>query len=398
MRRAEARQGDTGEASSTLPENGVPPTTAAIRLLLCGDVMTGRGIDQVLPHPSAPVIYEPWVKSATDYVRLAEAKNGPIGRRLGFDYVWGGAPEAFAPDVRIANLETAVTTAGVPWPKGINYRMNPANLPCLAASGFDCWVLANNHVMDWRREGLIETIAALHGANIRIAGAGNDGAAATAPAAIDLAAGGRVLVFALAFPSSGVPADWAADEGLPGVNLVAEPSAAAAEWLAAAVRSRRRNGDLAVCSIHWGGNWGYEVPEADRAFAHRLIDVAGIDVVHGHSSHHPKAIEVYRGKPILYGCGDFLNDYEGIESRQPWRSDIVAAYVVEIDRERGVLSALEMIPFRIVRFRLTHPEAGDIAALARNLDRECRAFGGAVAVSGDSLHLSWRGDNGDGDD
>jgi Putative enzyme of poly-gamma-glutamate biosynthesis (capsule formation) len=74
----------------------------------------------------------------------------------------------------------------------------------------------------------------------------------------------------------------------------------------------KQQGDIVVASIHWGGNWDYKVPREQREFAHKLIDEAGVDVIHGHSSHHIKGIEVYRGKLIMYGCSDLLNDYEGI--------------------------------------------------------------------------------------
>ncbi len=76
-----------------------------------------------------------------------------------------------------------------------------------------------------------------------------------------------------------------------------------------------------VVSIHWGGNWGYGIPGEQRQFAHRLIDQAGVDVVHGHYSHHAKGIEVYHDKLILYGCGDFLNDYEGISGQERFRGE-----------------------------------------------------------------------------
>src|SRR5438093_915713 len=90
-----------------------------IGLFLCGDVMTGRGIDQVLPHPSNPVLYEHWVHDARDYVRLAEAANGPIPKPVALDYIWGdalgelqraqAAPSAAAGgDLRIINLETSI--------------------------------------------------------------------------------------------------------------------------------------------------------------------------------------------------------------------------------------------------------------------------------------------------
>jgi poly-gamma-glutamate synthesis protein (capsule biosynthesis protein) len=84
-----------------------------------------------------------------------------------------------------------------------------------------------------------------------------------------------------------------------------------AERVAAVVRT----GDIVVVSIHWGPNWGYHVPSSHRRFARALIDRAGVHVIHGHSSHHPLGIEVYRNRPILYGCGDLINDYEGIRCR-----------------------------------------------------------------------------------
>src|SRR6516164_7910981 len=124
----------------------------SIRLFLCGDVMTGRGIDQILPHPNAPALHEPSMLSARDYVRLAEAKNGPIARPVEFAYIWGDALaelERRHPDVRIINLETAITTSGAWIPKGINYRMHPDNTPCLTAAGINCCVLANNHTLDY---------------------------------------------------------------------------------------------------------------------------------------------------------------------------------------------------------------------------------------------------------
>jgi poly-gamma-glutamate capsule biosynthesis protein CapA/YwtB (metallophosphatase superfamily) len=119
-------------------------------LLLTGDVMLGRGIDQILQQPSTPEIYESFCKSALDYVALAEAKNGAIPRAVGCDYLWGDALDEFRrSDLRIVNLETAITCCEVPAPKGINYRCHPANLGCVTAAGIDCCVLANNHVLDW---------------------------------------------------------------------------------------------------------------------------------------------------------------------------------------------------------------------------------------------------------
>jgi poly-gamma-glutamate capsule biosynthesis protein CapA/YwtB (metallophosphatase superfamily) len=176
----------------------------AVTLFLCGDVMTGRGIDQILPHPSRPQLYEAYMRSALSYVTLAERVTGPIRRPVDFPYIWGDALaelNRIQPDVRIVNLETAVTTSEDAWPdKAIHYRMHPANVPCLTAAKIDCCVLANNHVLDWGRRGLLETLAVLHQAGIRTAGAGRNRSEAAAPAVIELPGKGRVLVFACGLP------------------------------------------------------------------------------------------------------------------------------------------------------------------------------------------------------
>ena len=354
-------------------------------LFLCGDVMLGRGIDQIFPHPSPPRLYEAHVKSAVTYLGLAEAASGPIPRRVAPEYVWGDTLAVLQdtqPAARIVNLETAVTTSDRPWPKGINYRMHPANIGCLRAARIDCCVLANNHVLDWDRAGLLETLASLQRAGIRAAGAGHDDAEAAAPAVIPLAGERRVLVFGFAASTSGVPRDWAAGVATPGVNLLADLHTETAARLAEAAQRCRRPGDLSIASVHWGGNWGYAVPPAHRAFARALID-GGFDLVHGHSSHHPQGIELYRGKLVLYGCGDFINDYEGISGYEEFRSDLTAMYLPRLDGESGQLLSLELVPMQIRRFRLVRPAPQDAAWLHQALARESAKLGTAIARRAD---------------
>jgi poly-gamma-glutamate capsule biosynthesis protein CapA/YwtB (metallophosphatase superfamily) len=356
-----------------------------VRLFLCGDVMLGRGIDQIFPHPSQPRLYEAYVRSAASYLNLAEAASGPIPRRVAPDYVWGDALSALEPArpaARIVNLETAVTTSSRPYPKGINYRMHPDNVACLTAARIDCCVLANNHVLDWGPAGLIETLATLQRAGIRTAGAGRDAAEAAAPAVVSLPAGGRVLVFGFAATDSGVPHDWAADAGTPGVNLLPDLTAATAAGLAETARRQRQPNDLLVASVHWGGNWGYEVRSAHRAFAHRLID-GGFDLVHGHSSHHVKGIEIYRQKLVLYGCGDFLDDYEGISGYEDFRDDLAVMYLPQLDAASGRLLRLEMLPMQIRRFRLNRPSASDAKWLHQVLARESAKLETTVTARAD---------------
>jgi len=366
------------------------PTT----LFLCGDVMTGRGIDQILPHPCEPHLFEPYMRSAQGYVELAEEAHGPIRRPVDFAYIWGDALaelERAAPHARIINLETAVTTAEDAWPgKGINYRMHPDNIPCLTAAAVDCCTLANNHVLDWGYAGLKETLARLDEAGIRASGAGRNEMEASAPATIDLKNGARLLVFAFGMGSSGVPPQWSARADRPGVSYLADLAPRTADAVADRILTSKRRGDVAIVSIHWGGNWGYEVPGKHEAFAHRLIDAGAVDVVHGHSSHHPLAIEVYRNRPILYGCGDFLNDYEGIRGHESFRPDLCLMYFPSLDSSSGELVGCALVPLKIRGFRLNRVSREDTLWLQRLLTREGARFNTRVEPGTDgALHLQW---------
>ena len=365
-----------------------------VTLFLAGDVMTGRGIDQVLAFPSEPTLYESHVHDARAYVELAERANGPIPRSVGAAYVCGdmlGALERLGPSVRIANLETSVTTSSTPWPdKGIHYRMNPANVACLTAARLDCCVLANNHVLDWGRAGLVETLAALAAAGIRTAGAGTDAAAAARPAVIELADAARVLVFACGSETSGIPRAWRAGKWRAGVELLDDLSLATARRLERRIERVRRRRDVVVVSVHWGGNWGYAIPAEQREFAHALIDGGAADVVHGHSSHHAKGVEVYRGKPIIYGCGDFLNDYEGIDTSPGYRGDLALGYFVTVDAGSGALVELKIQPAQMRRFGLRDVSPADAAWLKSMLDREGAQFGTGADLDVDgTLLLRW---------
>jgi poly-gamma-glutamate synthesis protein (capsule biosynthesis protein) len=364
---------------------------APLTLLLGGDVMTGRGIDQLLAHPGDPALHEEFVKDARDYVRLAEQTNGPIPRGVDAAYVWGDAlDEMRRADLRIVNLETAVTRSDRAWPgKGIHYRLHPDNVPCLAAAGLDACALANNHVLDWGREGLAETLATLRAAGLRTAGAGASEALAWAPLGLHLGQGRRLLLLACATASSGVPAAWAAGPGRSGVALLPDLSEATAQRLADDLARQRRPGDLALLSIHWGGNWGLDIPDAHRRFAHTLIDQGAVDLVHGHSSHHPLPLEVHRGRLIVYGCGDLINDYEGIAPRGPLRSDVGCLYRVGL-ADDGTVQSVQIVPMRLRRFRLEHADAAARNWVAEVFDGGRARFGTRVERTEEgSFRLRW---------
>jgi len=364
-----------------------------VTVFLSGDVMTGRGVDQILPHPSGHQIFEPYVRDAREYVRLAESHSGPIERPVPGRYIWGDALaelDRVAPDVRIVNLETSVTTSSEPCRgKDIHYRMHPGNIDCLTAARLDVCTLANNHVLDFGHAGLIESLDSLARAGLKTAGAGRTLSEAQAPALASLPAGGRVIVFSLGASSSGIPRDWAAGVDRPGLDVLVDLSDRTAAATIERIRQAKDEGDIVVASIHWGTNWGYDVPYDHVRFARRLVD-GGVDIVHGHSSHHPRPIEVYQGRLILYGCGDFFNDYEGIEGYERYRDDLVLMYFATLSVATGALTDLRMRPLRIRRLSLERTADVDSQWLGETLDRISAPFGSHVDVTADGmLALRW---------
>lgn len=343
-----------------------------LRLFLCGDVMLGRGIDQILPFPADPRIHEEFLHSALDYLRLAERRNGPLPYPVEFSYVWGDALaelEKRNPQARLINLETSITTSEDWEEKGINYRLSPRNAAVLKALKVDVCALANNHILDWGEKGLIESLEILRSLGIRSAGAGLSLSEAEAPAVLEVG-GGRLLVFAMATPSSGVPEAWAAGPQKAGVHLLKDLSVKTLARVQGLISSWRRPGDRVVVSIHWGGNWGYTLPKDHPFFARKLITEAGVDLIHGHSSHHPLGLEVHQGKLIIYGCGDFINDYEGIHGYESYRGDLSVMFFPDVDLRTGALAELTLVPLQIKKFRLQRAGAEDRLWLEKVLRRE----------------------------
>ncbi|MDX1459579.1 MAG: CapA family protein [Xanthomonadales bacterium] len=371
-----------GDAVSGMPE------PAPLRLFVAGDLMLGRGVDQVLAKPSDPRLYNHETGSALEYVKLAEAANGPIPRPVDYDYIWGDALEvleAMSPAVRLANLETTITTSDNYWrTKTIQFRMHPENVACLQAAGFDCLSLANNHALDWGYEGMRETREVLSQAGIAHSGTGDDVYKASDPAIIPLGDDRRLLFYACCTKDAGLRRFQGATTEKGGVHVLHLNSP---RYLPDRIRREKREGDFVVVSIHWGSNFGSAVPQPQRSAARILID-AGADLIHGHSSHHVKSIEVYRDRPIFYGCGDLMNDYEGLRRRRRYPTDLGLMYFPEFDPQTGALLNLEMQPMRIRRFRLQHASADEANQLLDLLRARAHGTRAELQDSG-RIALDW---------
>ncbi len=313
-------------------------------LALLGDVMLGRGVDATLRH-------------------------------LRPQDMWGDVlPHLLQADLRIANLECALTRHAQPWThswKQFHFRADPGAVRFLQAARIDACALANNHVLDFEVRGLRDTLHALDAAGIRHAGAGLDSVEAAAPALLE-ADGPSPCKVALIACTDNQP-DFAADDQHPGthylaVSLDADTLARVADAIGAA---RASGADLVVFSLHWGSNF-VERPAPDfRRFAKRVIEL-GADVVYGHSAHVCQGIELHQGRPILYDTGDFIDDYAVDPLLRNDRSCLFRLMF-----EQGRLRRIELIPVTLDLARVALARGEDFAAIAARMTMLCAELGTA---------------------
>jgi poly-gamma-glutamate synthesis protein (capsule biosynthesis protein) len=249
-----------------------------VSIILSGDVMLGRGVNSYL------------------------LRSGPA-------YPWGNTlPTLSAADLAIINLECVIARGGRPWsrwPEVFHFQADPIAITSLELAGIDCVALANNHVLDFEEEALGEMLDLLDKSKIKHTGAGHNLTEARQPALLE-APGLKVAVVGF---TDNEP-DWAATANTPGTNYI---QVSLAERSLKVVKesinqSRTAGADVVIFSIHWGPNMAERPSPLFKEFAHAVMDT-GADVFHGHSSHIFQGIEIYRGKPIMYDAGDFVDDY-----------------------------------------------------------------------------------------
>ena len=312
-----------------------------IALGLVGDVMLGRGVDDAL-------------------------------RGMRPDEPWGDTLSALeAADLRIINLECAITTHENPWsrtPKTFHFRADPSRaIRVLRAASIDACSVANNHTLDFEEEGLLDTLAYLDGAVIQHAGAGRDLKEADRPAILDGPDGEKVALLAF---TDNEPA-FAAGVDRPGTNYL--PTSLQQEVLdrveAAIAGAREAGADTILFSNHWGPNMVERPRDIFRRFARSVVD-RGADVYYGHSAHVFQGVEVYRGKPILYDTGDFIDDY-AVDERL--RNDRSFVFLVSV--ERGTFRRLQLFPV-VLSFARTRLAAGwEREEILRRMERLSAEFG-----------------------
>ncbi|KAF2172407.1 hypothetical protein M409DRAFT_63106 [Zasmidium cellare ATCC 36951] len=311
-----------------------------------GDVMLGRLIDQLFPdHVDEP--------EEAAIVRSFQHSNPKLAS-YGPKSPWGDTLTVLeSSDLNFINLETAVTTHAQKWPdKVFNYRMHPANIQALTTARIHYAGLANNHTLDFSQEGLRETVQTVRRAGIAFAGAGDDEAGARRPAILSPAGSDHQICI---WAGSDHPRDW---KTVPAFHSI-DYSQKTKERLRELIQSTApTNPALKIWSCHWGPNYAWQPAQQIQDLAHFMIDECGIDIVHGHSSHHVQGVEVYRGKLIIYGCGDFVDDYALVEEYRNDLSGIWQVHVEELGEELRV-KRLEFYPTKIDRFMARRLDPGE---------------------------------------
>jgi poly-gamma-glutamate capsule biosynthesis protein CapA/YwtB (metallophosphatase superfamily) len=375
-----------------------PPTYT---LVLLGDLMLGRLVDALLPTSIAREAPDSDPESAAKLVdrhflpKYAELKS--------YSYLspWGNSVNLIrSADVVIANLETALTMSEQKWQdKVFNYRSHPENVKCLTEVGMGGGrkrgyvSLANNHTLDWEVEGLIETVKTLSDAGVEFAGAGRTQEEAKRPAALQLGGTeiGTEYWNVKCWSFSDHPSEWKVVDTFNFIDYTTQGREILRRQILAEHSNERGEGDskqksdLKVVSMHWGPNYQWQPARETVELAHWLIDECDVDIIHGHSSHHVQGAEIYNGKLIVYGCGDFVDDYAVDKS---WRNDLSAAWRVTVgvkdeageQRVRLVVQKLEVFPNRIHRFsaNLLSPDDEDHQWMKERFRQLCGAFGTKV--------------------
>lgn len=307
-----------------------------LRLVFAGDVMLGRGVNEMLPHTA---VRYPWGNTLRI---LREA------------------------DFRLCNLECAISDRGEPWPEKVfHFRTDSANVAVLGAAHFNAVSLANNHALDFGYEALSDTLTILDAAGIAHAGAGMNLSDAFEPAIVKV---GGAKIGLVAFTDN--EPRWEAGAARPGIAYVpVDFEEERAEHLFQTIAEAKRRCDILTVAAHWGPNWGYEPPPRQIPFAHRMVEM-GADIIFGHSGHVFRAVETYRGRPILYCTGNFVDDYAVDEQE---RND--ESFIFLVDRGSTGIQRLRLYPTVIEQCRVLLAEGDRASEIAYKMTRLCQKMG-----------------------
>jgi poly-gamma-glutamate capsule biosynthesis protein CapA/YwtB (metallophosphatase superfamily) len=306
--------------------------------------------------------------------------------------VWGDVlPHLLEADLRIVNLECALTGHPNPWARSwkmFHFRADPNAVRVLLAAHIDACALANNHILDYEERGLHDTLRTLNKAGIRHAGAGSNAIDAAALALLDVA-GPPPCRVALISCTDNEP-DFAAGAEHPGTNYlqVSLEEEALMRIANSIAEARAQGAELVVLSNHWGANFVERPSREFRSFARRVIEL-GADIYHGHSAHILQGIEIYRGKPILYDTGNFIDDYA---VHPQLRNDRSCLFKLMFEHNR--LCRIELLPVSLSMARVVLAQGEEFDAISERMEMLCEELGTRLIRVND--RLVWKADQSNG--
>lgn len=299
---------------------------------------------------------------------------------------WGDVlPHLQQADLRIVNLECALTAHRSPWARNwkmFHFRADPAAVRVLQAAHIDACTLANNHILDYEEIGLRDTLRILNKTGIQHAGAGANTADAAAPALLEVHGTSPCRVALLSCTDN--EPDFAAGADHPGTNYLPvslddETFTRIANSIAEA---RAQGADLVIFSNHWGANFVERPTDEFRKFARRVIEL-GADIYHGHSAHICQGIEIHHGKAILYDTGNFIDDYA---VHPQLRNDRSCLFRLMFEDKK--LCRIDLLPVSLSVARVALAQGEEFDAICERMEMLCSEFGTRLIREHD--RLAWQ--------
>ena len=298
----EAQKEISQKRENPLPEN------KKVKIILVGDIMLDRGVEYMIKTEGKRDYKFPFLKIAP-YLQKA--------------------------DIVFGNLEGPITSDGQKIGSKYSFQDNPKCIEGLKYANFNVLSLANNHILDYGQQGLIDTINILKNNEILYIGAGLNLKDAFSLKVKEI---NGVKIGFLAFTEFGSQYWWP-KENSPGVAYLPEKNF---RYAKEEIEKAKKSVDILMVSLHAGEEYKKEPTDFQRKFAKMAIE-AGADIVVGHHSHVIQPIEQYKNGWIAYSLGNFIFD-------QYFSNDTMKGEILEVDIKNKKIEKVEGKEFRLNKF------------------------------------------------
>jgi hypothetical protein len=315
-----------------VPEGSAPgyDPAAAWTLVAGGDILLDRGVALAIKAKDVDFPFDGGTVEITGICKDCS----PFGWDLPYTDRTGnrGAMRELVKgaDLAIANFENPAPDAFRFHGSGTSFTANPAYIEGLRNAGIDWVSLANNHIGDAGRAGMLQTIRNVREHGIASSGLGKNSKAAHKAAILDVKG---VKVGLLGYDA--IARKYAAGPTTPGSARLT------AKALKRDIRAARKAGaQVVIVMPHWGVEYRATPFAGQQKLARTAID-AGADMVIGNHAHWAGALEIHDDKPIWYALGNFVFD-------QTWSIPTMEGITLELTFDDTDLVQAKMRPHLIL--------------------------------------------------